>query len=387
LPDEPDWRRGGFGVYVHWPFCAAKCPYCDFNSHVRAQVDQTRWARALCRDIEATAARCPDRVVDSIFFGGGTPSLMAPETVGAVLEKIGAVWTLADTCEISMEANPTSVEAGRFRAYGALGVSRLSMGIQSLIDADLKALGRLHSAAEARQAFDIARDIFPRVSFDLIYARQNQGLEAWEAELTAALDMAIDHLSLYQLTIEEGTRFGALHDQGRLRGLPEDSLAARMYARTAKICAAKGLLGYEISNHARPGAECRHNLVYWRYGDYAGIGPGAHGRLTLAGARLATETRRMPEDWLTAVEQTGTGVHVEEPIAPEDQAREYLMMSLRLSEGTDPRRYAALGGTPLPDRPVAEMVGEGFLETHGAMLRATPRGQPLLNAILGRLLT
>ena len=284
-----DWRAGGFGVYVHWPFCAAKCPYCDFNSHVRREIDQARWRRALVGAIETTARAVPGRVVDTVFFGGGTPSLMPPETVAAVLEAISSGWTLAEGAEVTLEANPTSVEAGRFRGYRDAGVNRLSMGVQALDDADLRALGRMHTVAEAVQAFDVARDIFARVSFDMIYARQRQSLDGWRRELGRALDMAIDHLSLYQLTIESGTRFGDLLARGRLPGLPETELAADMYRMTQDLCARAGMPAYEISNHARPGAESRHNLVYWRYGDYAGIGPGAHGRLTRGPDRWAIE--------------------------------------------------------------------------------------------------
>ncbi len=346
-----DWRAGGFGVYVHWPFCAAKCPYCDFNSHVRRGVDQARWRRALVAEIAAAARAAPGRVVDTVFFGGGTPSLMPPETVAAVLAAIAAGWTLAPDAEITLEANPTSVEAGRFRGYRDAGVNRLSMGVQALNDADLRALGRMHDTAEAVRAFAVARGIFPRVSFDLIYARQGQTLADWRAELGRALALAIDHLSLYQLTIEPDTRFGELAARGRLRGLPDAALAADMYLATQEICAAAGLAGYEISNHARPGAESRHNLVYWRYGDYAGIGPGAHARLTDATARWALESLRQPEAWLAAVETEGSGIAARTQVAPAEQATEMLLMGLRLAEGIDPRRYAALNGSPLPPRP------------------------------------
>jgi oxygen-independent coproporphyrinogen-3 oxidase len=382
-----DWQAGGFGVYVHWPFCAAKCPYCDFNSHVRSAVDPDRWRRALVAEVAATAATVPDRRVDTVFFGGGTPSLMPPETVAAVLDAIRAGWTLATDAEISLEANPTSVEAGRFRGYRDAGVNRLSMGVQALDDPDLRALGRLHDVAEAERAFAVARAIFPRVSFDLIYARQGQTLAAWHADLRRALAMAIDHLSLYQLTIEPGTRFGDLAARGRLRGLPDPDTAAAMFEATQAICEAAGLPAYEISNHARPGAESRHNLVYWRYGDYAGIGAGAHGRLTRDGRRRATESHRMPEAWLAAVEATGTGTIDAGPLRPADQATEMLMMGLRLAEGIDLERYAALAGVPLPPGPIAELADLGLVETAGSRLCATPAGRPLLDAVLRRLLT
>jgi len=378
--------EGGFGLYVHWPFCAAKCPYCDFNSHVRRAVDQPRWRAALIRALETEAARTPGRRVDSIFFGGGTPSLMPPETVAAVIETAARLWTLSPDVEITLEANPTSVEAGRFRAYAEGGVNRVSMGVQALNDGDLKALGRMHSIAEARAAFDIARGAFDRVSFDLIYARMGQTPGAWRAELREALAMAVDHLSLYQLTIEGGTRFADLYRLGRLR-IPDDDAAAAMYDVTQEECERAGLPAYEVSNHARPGAESRHNLVYWRYGDYVGIGPGAHGRLTLPGGRIATETLLAPEPWLDAADRDGTGITRETPLTGEEQASEYLMMSLRLAEGSDTARYAALGGTPLrPDR-IAELAQEDFLTYSGNILRATAKGRILLNAVLGRLLT
>jgi oxygen-independent coproporphyrinogen-3 oxidase len=378
-----DWRNGGFGVYVHWPFCLAKCPYCDFNSHVTRAVDHDRWRAALVAALKANAALTPGRRVDTVFFGGGTPSLMEARTVAEIIETIDAEWGLAEGAEISLEANPTSVEAGRFRDYAAAGVNRVSMGVQALNDADLKALGRMHSAAEARAAFDIARAAFKRVSFDLIYARQNQTAAAWEAELSEALAMAVDHLSLYQLTIEAGTRFGELHARGGLRGLPADDDAADMYALTQAITEAAGLPAYEISNHARSGAESRHNLIYWRYGDYVGVGPGAHGRLTVTGERLATETPRDPAAWLAAAERGEPGEA--EPVAPADQATEYLMMSLRLTEGADLARYAALAGAPLDPARIAPLFETGHL-SQGARLAATPAGRPLLNALLRALL-
>ena len=377
-----DWRAGGFGVYVHWPFCLAKCPYCDFNSHVRASVDQDRWRRALVAEVRAAAAETPGRVVDTVFFGGGTPSLMPPETVAAVIEAIGSAWRLAPGAEVTLEANPTSAEAGRFRAYADAGVNRLSMGVQALRDADLKALGRMHDVAEARAAFDLARAAFDRVSFDLIYARQGQGLADWRAELGEAIAMAVDHLSLYQLTIEPGTRFGDLAARGRLRDLPPDGLAADLYLMTQDVCGAAGLVGYETSNHARAGAESRHNLVYWRYGDYAGIGPGAHGRLTAGGARWATETLLRPEAWLEAVETQGSGVSRREAVAAADQAVEMLMMGLRLREGVDLARHAALAGGPLAPGAIAGLVDLGLVVREGERLRVTDAGRPVLNSVL-----
>lgn len=377
---------GGFGIYVHWPFCAAKCPYCDFNSHVRREVDHPAWRAALLRALETEAARTSGRRVDSIFFGGGTPSLMPPETVAAVIDAIGRLWTLAPDAEITLEANPTSVEAGRFRAYAEGGVNRVSMGVQALNDPDLKALGRMHSVAEARAAFDIARGVFARVSFDLIYARMGQTPEGWRAELREALAMAVDHLSLYQLTIESGTRFADLYRLGKLH-IPEDDAAAAMYDVTQEECTRAGLPAYEVSNHARPGAESRHNLIYWRYGDYVGIGPGAHGRLSLNGQRMATETVLAPEPWLAAAAVNGTGITRETLVTAEEQASEYLMMSLRLAEGSDLARFEALGAAPLPEARVIELETDGFLMRRGNRLIATPKGRILLNAVLARLLT
>ncbi|WP_112320864.1 radical SAM family heme chaperone HemW [Oceanibium sediminis] len=383
---EPASTPGGFGVYVHWPFCAAKCPYCDFNSHVRASIDEEAWADALCVALTRAAARIGPRRVDSIFFGGGTPSLMAPATVAAVIDRVAALWHLPGDAEISLEANPTSVEAGRFRGYGVAGVNRVSLGVQALSDPDLRRLGRLHSVDEARAAFELARSAFDRVSFDLIYARQGQGLAAWEAELAMALDMAVDHLSLYQLTIEPGTAFGALHARGRLADLPQDDTAADMYALTQAMTAAAGMPAYEISNHAREGAVCRHNMVYWRSGDFLGIGPGAHGRLTLGGQRLATDAIRAPEAWLQAVRDGQDGLRGEDTVPPEEQAEEYLMMALRLAEGVELERYQGLGGV-LPGQDVLDdLVSGGFLDTRGSRIIATEMGRPVLNAVLRALM-
>lgn len=380
-----DWRAGGFGLYVHWPFCAAKCPYCDFNSHVVAHVDQRRWADALSAEIARLAAETPDRHLGSIFFGGGTPSLMLPETVDAVIRAAQAGWGFANDIEISLEANPTSVEKGRFRGFADAGVNRLSMGIQALNDTDLHRLGRMHSVAEARTAFDVARSVFDRVSFDLIYARQGQDRSAWRAELREALSMAVDHLSLYQLTIEPGTAFGARAEAGKLRDLPDDDLSADMYFDTQDLCEAAGMGCYEISNHARPGAQSRHNLVYWRQGDWAAVGPGAHGRLTLPNGRMATEAHRMPGAWLQAVETTGTGEVPRDAIPAHEQATEYLLMSLRLTEGLDEARYAALSGKPLEEHAVTSLIDMGMIDRRDGRIQATAQGRPVLNAILREL--
>jgi oxygen-independent coproporphyrinogen-3 oxidase len=376
----------GFGVYVHWPFCAAKCPYCDFNSHVRHQPpDQARFAAAFVREIAATADRMPGRTVSSIFLGGGTPSLMEPATVGAILEAIGRHWPIAAGAEITMEANPSSVEAGRFRGYRAAGVNRVSLGVQSLDDADLKFLGRLHNVADALAAIEIARANFPRLSFDLIYARPGQSPAAWGLELKAALARAADHLSLYQLTIEDGTPFAALHRAGKLK-VPDDDLAADLYAVTQEVCDAAGIPAYEISNHARPGAECRHNLVYWRYGEYAGIGPGAHGRLKLHDGRHATVSERAPEAWLARVEERGDGLIVDDILTQEEEGDEMLLMGLRLAEGIDLARYQTLAGKPLDPEQLADLVTHGMVErTSAGRVRATRAGFFVLDAVVADL--
>lgn len=380
---EPEnWQEAGFGLYLHWPFCLAKCPYCDFNSHVAARIDQRAWSRAYLAEIARAAAETPGRVLRSVFFGGGTPSLMDPQVVQDVLDAIRSAWPLANDAEITLEANPTSVEAGRFRAYAEAGVNRLSMGVQALNDRDLRMLGRMHSTAEARAAFDIARAIFPRISFDLIYARQGQTAPDWAAELREALAMAVDHLSLYQLTIEPGTAFGARHAAGKLRGLPDEDLAADMWEITQEVTETAGIPAYEISNHARPGAESRHNLIYWRQGDYLGIGPGAHGRLTLGGVRHATEAPRDPAEWLTAV-AAGNGETFREAMAAEDVLTERAMMGLRLAEGVAEHR---LSQEERFTNSVNELVDMGMMWRRDGRIGLTPAGRPVLNAVLRRLL-
>jgi putative oxygen-independent coproporphyrinogen III oxidase len=377
-----DWRNGGFGLYLHWPFCASKCPYCDFNSHVAAEIDQNRWKRAYLGEIARVGALTHGRVLNTVFFGGGTPSLMDPESVAGILDAVHTTWAVASDLEITLEANPGSVEAGRFRAYAEAGVNRISMGIQALNDADLTRLGRLHSAAEAEAAFDVARAAFERISFDLIYARQDQTLARWETELRAALSMAADHISLYQLTIESGTAFGARHAAGGLRGLPDDDLAADMYLLTQDICADAGLPAYEVSNHARPGSESRHNLIYWRAGDYAGIGPGAHGRLTLGGTRQATETLHAPGAWLAQVESRGHGEVPMTAVSAVEQSEEYLMMSMRLREGMDVARYAALAGRAPDAVAIAHLIDDGMIRSDGGRIIATDQGRAVLNAVI-----
>lgn len=381
----PPETEGGFAVYVHWPFCQSKCPYCDFNSHVTANVDQVRWGRALTRELRHMRDLTGPRRVRSVFFGGGTPSLMLPQTVDTVLQEIASLWSMEEGAEITLEANPTSVEAERFRGYRAAGVNRLSLGVQSLDDAELKFLGRLHTAEEALAAIALARETFPRLSFDLIYARPGQTLKAWERELRAAIAHAADHLSLYQLTIEAGTAFARLYEKGTFI-LPDDEAAAELYQLTGEICAEAGLSAYEVSNYAKEGAASRHNLVYWRYGDYAGVGPGAHGRVSVDGSRLATATHRLPGAWIDAVEAGGNGVSDFEEITPGEQGDEMMMMGLRLSEGVSLTRHARLSGAALSPARINALVDDGLLAQEGDILRATPQGRLVLDALLARLL-
>lgn len=381
----PD-KRGAFGVYVHWPFCLSKCPYCDFNSHVRHQaIDEERFTEAFAREIATTAARAPGRTVSSIFLGGGTPSLMQPRTVGAILDAIGKHWTIADGAEVTLEANPTSVEAERFRGYRSAGVNRVSLGVQALDDRALAALGRTHSAREALDAVDIARGVFDRYSFDLIYARPEQTPEQWSHELRSALREAGEHVSLYQLTIEPETPFAALHAAGKLSP-PDENTARILYDVTQEICAAQGLPAYEISNHARSGGECRHNLIYWRAHEYAGIGPGAHGRLEIAGERHATATEKRPEDWLARVEREGHGVIADEALTSAETADEFLLMGLRLAEGIDVTRYNQIAGRPLEPARIALLREHGLIEmTPAGRIRVTLSGFPLLDSVVADL--
>ena len=376
-------------LYIHWPFCLAKCPYCDFNSHVRDAIPQARFAAALRTELAWEAARLGPRRLGSVFFGGGTPSLMAPETVAALIADAKRWFPPVPNLEITLEANPTSVEAGRLREFAAAGVNRGSLGVQSLRDDQLAFLGRQHSAAEAIHALQTARDIFPRVSFDLIYARPNQALADWRAELDQALGLAADHLSLYQLTVEPGTAFEALHRRGGLT-LPEQDAAADLYTATIDAAAAHGLAQYEVSNFARPGSESRHNLAYWRYRDYVGIGPGAHGRVTLGGRLIATRRHRAPEPWAQRVERQGHGSTPEEALAPADRARELMLMGLRLSEGVALGWLQERTGLTLSEVVEADVMQQaieaGYLEVSGERLRATSGGLLRLNALLAALL-
>ncbi len=375
-----------FAVYVHWPFCLSKCPYCDFNSHVRhGGIDEARFVNAYRAELASTAARVPDRTVSTIFFGGGTPSLMQPASVQAILDCIGEYWSVAPDVEITLEANPTSVEATRFRGYHAAGVNRVSLGVQALDDAALKELGRLHTVQEALTSVAVARSIFDRYSFDLIYARPRQTVAAWSSELKRAIGEAAEHLSLYQLTIEQDTPFAALHKAGKVV-IPDDDTARDLYDLTQQICAAAGLPAYEVSNHARPGAECRHNLAYWHGHEYAGVGPGAHGRLNIDGRRYATETDKRPERWLMRVEANGNGLIVDEKLTGGEAANEYLLMGLRLAEGIDPERYRALAGRALDPERISILCHEGAVETTAdGRLRVTPSGFPVLDAVVADL--
>lgn len=376
-----DWQYGGFGIYIHWPFCAAKCPYCDFNSHVSSLVDHDAWLTAYLRQLDRCAAETPDRFVRSVFFGGGTPSLMKPSVVDRILNRIQQLWPLTNDVEITLEANPTSIDSAKFAEFSSAGINRVSIGIQSLNDADLRRLGRLHSVQEAMTALEIAQKQFDRVSFDLIYARQDQSLSSWETELVQALSFAPDHLSLYQLTIEPDTAFALRQAAGKLAGLPNHDLSADMYQLTQHICDAAGLPAYEISNHAKPGQESRHNLIYWHYGDYLGIGPGAHGRITLDGARYATETPLSPAVWLHSALE-GSGESKRYSLSPVDQAGEYLMMGLRINEGLNIDRYEGMAQKKLDQLSVDNLIKDGLAFLSGRRLILTKPGRMVLNSIV-----
>jgi oxygen-independent coproporphyrinogen-3 oxidase len=375
-----------FGIYVHWPFCAAKCPYCDFNSHVRSSVDEGGWVQGIVRELEHIAALQGDHrpVVRTIFFGGGTPSLMSGGAAATVLSAIARLWPMANDVEVTLESNPASADTARFADYRAAGVNRLSLGVQALNDADLKMLGRLHDVAEAKRALGFAQRTFARVSLDLIYARPGQTAAAWRTELSEALAFGTEHLSLYQLTIEPATPFAALHRTGALK-IPDEDHAAELYEVTQELADAAGVPAYEVSNHARAGAEARHNLLYWRYGAYAGVGPGAHGRLDLAGTRYATSTERLPERWRELVARQGHGVIEMAEIAREDAAREHLLMNLRLSEGIDLHAYRTRWHqAPDPAR-IRDLVEGGLLQFDGERLTATARGRLVLNSVIAAL--
>ena len=375
-----------FGIYVHWPFCAAKCPYCDFNSHVRSEFDETLWSRAIVQELEWVATRQGRErpVVDSIFFGGGTPSLMTGAAVARVIDAIGRLWSLAPDAEITLESNPASAEAARFRDYRAAGVNRVSLGVQALNDADLKFLGRLHNVADAKAALAMAMDAFDRVSLDLIYARPRQTVAEWRAELAEALAFGTEHLSLYQLTIEPGTPFATLAREGRL-ATPDEDIAAALYETTQELTDAAGRPAYEISNHAVPGAESRHNLIYWRYGAYAGVGPGAHGRLDLEGKRFATSCERLPERWRELVVRSGHGIVELQEVVQSDAAHEHLLMNLRLAEGLDLAGYELRWLAPIDSTRIAALENEGLVRRARGKLVATPRGRLVLNSVIAAL--
>jgi putative oxygen-independent coproporphyrinogen III oxidase len=376
----------GFGIYVHWPFCTAKCPYCDFNSHVRSRIDEDGWIDAIVHELEWVAGQqgAERPIVETVFFGGGTPSLMQGASVQRTLDTIARLWRTANDVEVTLEANPASADATRFRDYRAAGVNRLSLGMQALNDRDLKLLGRLHDVAEARAALKLGMANFERVSLDLIYARPDQTLDAWRQELEEALAFGTEHLSLYQLTIEPATPFYQLHRSGSLK-IPDEGLAADLFELTQALTAAAGRPAYEISNHARPGAEARHNLLYWRYGTYAGVGPGAHGRLELDGKRIATQTEKLPERWRELVARNGHGLIEQAPIAATDAAREQLLMNLRLSEGLDLAAYRARWDRCVDKERMTTLVEQGLLRLDGQRLSATPRGRLLLNSVIAAL--
>lgn len=383
----PNGRGNGlFGVYVHWPFCAAKCPYCDFNSHVhRGAFDEAHYIDAYKAEIAHFAALKPGETVQSIFFGGGTPSLMSPEAVGAIIDAAAAHWTIAQNAEITLEANPTSVEADRFRGYRAAGVNRVSLGVQSLRPEPLAALGRMHSVDEAKAAVKLAQSIFERSSFDLIYARPHQTADAWRDELKEAIEMANGHLSLYQLTIEQGTRYFDLHQAGKLQ-MPDANLSAEMFEITQELCTAANLPAYEISNHATPGQESIHNMLYWRYGEYVGIGPGAHGRILQGDERHATATEKMPFDWQSKALAKGHGVIVDDVLTWEEEGDEFLVMGLRLREGIDPARFRQLSGRNFDQHRIEDLIGYGFIEVlDNGFIRVTDKGFPVLDAVVADL--
>jgi len=376
-----DWRQGGFGLYVHWPFCVSKCPYCDFNSHVSQDVDQTAWRNAYLSALEYYANEAGGRALRSIYFGGGTPSLMQPELVGAIIDAAQRHWVFDNDIEITLEVNPNSVEAARFLGYRRAGVNRVSLGIQALNDPDLRKLGRMHTTKEALTALDISKEAFERVSFDLIYARQDQSLKEWQNELTYALSFAPEHLSLYQLSIEPGTVFGARARAGKLPGLPGEDLSADMYDMTALLSNANGLEQYEVSNYARDGGVSSHNMLYWQAGDYVGIGPGAHGRITRGTNRFATETPLSPNVWLERV-KCGGGESSRVGLDGAEQAMEYLLMGLRTRRGISLARLYSMGDTVLDPGQINHLAILGLIETQGDNLRVTSKGMPLLNAIL-----
>lgn len=376
-----------FGLYVHWPYCQSKCPYCDFNSHVATAINPERWISAYQREISRIAETCPDQILSTIFIGGGTPSLMDPRIVDSLVTSATDAWRTANDIEISMEANPGSVESGRFKSYALAGVNRVSLGVQSLNDDHLARLGRLHGRREALRAVEIAQANFQRVNLDLIYARQHQTIPDWSAELNEAISLGTGHLSLYQLTIEDGTVFSRRHSAGHLKGLPDEDSAAEMFELTQDICEAAGLPAYEVSNHARIDEQCRHNLIYWNSGIYAGVGPGAHGRVMLGHQRVATEAIRDPRAWLEAVETQGSGNLPTFELSQDEQTAETILMGLRLVDGIPNSTFARMGVNLNTWTSLVEMTQEGYLARNDHAVRATPKGRILLNSVIARLLS
>ena len=378
--------KNPLSIYIHWPFCQAKCPYCDFNSHVRQAIDQDEWTRAYIKTLKYWAKKLPDNQISSIFFGGGTPSLMSDRTINKILTSIQKFWNCQSDIEISLEANPTSVEASKFKSFRESGINRISMGIQALNDKDLKRLGRLHSAKEAKQALDIAKKTFSNVSFDLIYGRQHQTLKSWETELLEAISISVGHLSLYQLTIEKTTRFGDLFSKGKLLGLPNELTSTEFYKITDQICESKNFYAYEISNYTQNGNECQHNLNYWRGGTFLGIGPGAHGRINLNTKRYLTEAPSNPETWLTNTLNDDFRKFTYEELSKIDQAEEYVMMALRLEEGIDIRRYSNLTGKRFPENKITELFDANLIQVDEHTLKTTHAGKLLTNYVIRQLL-
>lgn len=373
---------GGFGVYLHWPYCESKCPYCDFNSHVGQSIEPDAWISAFEAEISRYKAQSDERIVETIYFGGGTPSLMPAKIVAGAIDAIRKAWRTVNDIEITLEANPGSVDASRFSDYRAAGVNRISLGVQALDDRSLKQLGRRHSVYDALKALEIAQNTFDRVSFDLIYARQDQSLEDWQKELSRALSLAGDHLSLYQLTVEDGTAFAERAARGGLKGLPDEDLSAEMYELTQELCCAAGFPAYEVSNHSRKGSESRHNMIYWRGGEYIGIGPGAHGRVSMKGQRYATEAIRNPSEWLDAVARLSSGENKREALQSDEIALEYLLMSLRTTEGMNLKRYEAISGRSVSPVKLDDLGALGLLQQENGYLSATLKGRLVLNAIL-----
>jgi putative oxygen-independent coproporphyrinogen III oxidase len=382
-----NWQRAGFGLYIHWPFCQSKCPYCDFNSHVSSNIDQEAWTEAYLSEISNNYHLSSEKVLNTVFFGGGTPSLMPSKTIETIITHILSLWKTSNQLEITLEANPTSIDVSRFKEYRSAGVNRVSVGVQSLDDTSLKCLGRLHTGKEAIIAVQTAQSVFDRVSFDLIYARQNQTIKAWEQELLSALSLGTNHMSLYQLTIEDGTVFGDRAKIGKLPGLPSEDLSADMYTLTQEIMSSNRLPLYEVSNHAFPGEESRHNLIYWRGGDFIGIGPGAHGRYYQGPKRKATVMTKNPNKWLSQIKRLGHGAEPSTVLSKSDEALEYLMMSARLVEGTDLKFLDTLDLNLLNYNNIKGLKKLGLIFVKNERMVVTPEGRPVLNSVLSELIS